>query len=151
MRICYLRVKATLRYAPALRGLDPEATDPRSLLGMAMRGRNGDDLQLPRHLRDDPEKKSWDFFRLAWKRSRSGWFAPGHPAPEGEPDVGDMGSRFVVVVPAKCFYFFKDIDGWEVIEELADEGTVDIVIEGVARQAVFEVAEDLLAVADAVS
>jgi hypothetical protein len=48
--ICYLRVKATLRYAPALRGLDTEATDPRSLLGMAMRGRNGDDLSLPRHL-----------------------------------------------------------------------------------------------------
>jgi thymidine kinase len=62
-----------------------------------------------------------------------------------------MGSRFVVVVPTKCLYFFKDIDGWEVVEELADEGAVDIVIVGVARQAVFEVAEDLLALADAVS
>jgi hypothetical protein len=37
MRICYLRVKATLRFAPALRGLDAEATDPRSLLGMAIK------------------------------------------------------------------------------------------------------------------
>jgi hypothetical protein len=47
MRICYLRVKATLRFAPALRGLDAEATDPRSLLGIAMRGRNGDDRCVP--------------------------------------------------------------------------------------------------------
>jgi hypothetical protein len=47
VRICYLRVKATLRFAPALLGLDPEATDPRSLLGMAMRGRNGDDSFVP--------------------------------------------------------------------------------------------------------
>jgi hypothetical protein len=46
--ICYLRVKATLRFAPALRGLDAEATDPRSLLGMAMRGRNGDALVTTR-------------------------------------------------------------------------------------------------------
>jgi hypothetical protein len=47
VRICYLRVKATLRFAPALRGLDAEATDPRSLLGMAMKGRNGDDSYVP--------------------------------------------------------------------------------------------------------
>jgi hypothetical protein len=44
MWICYLRVKATLRFAPTLRGLDAEAIDPRSLLGMAMRGRNGEEL-----------------------------------------------------------------------------------------------------------
>jgi hypothetical protein len=94
MRICYLRVKATLRFAPALRGLDTEATDPRSLLGMAMRGRNGHDRFVPllatlpvrsdpdpvasspiprlhrsrpSHLRDDPKNKN---LKIQQKSSR---------------------------------------------------------------------------------
>ena len=49
------------------------------------------------------------------------------------------------MVPAEAFDLLEDVEQREVVEQLVDEGSVDVFVEGVAGEALGEVAQDPIA------
>ena len=52
-------------------------------------------------------------------------------------------AEFVIVVPTVGFYFFENINVWEVFKELANEQSIEGKLEWVAGKIISEVAEDI--------
>ena len=49
----------------------------------------------------------------------------------------------VTEVPTQSLDLLEDVDGREVVEKLLHEGTIDLEVEGVVREAGLEVVEDV--------
>jgi len=68
----------------------------------------------------------------------------GNPASEGDADVLNTGQGPVVVIPAESFDLFEDVDVGEVVEEFVDEGGIQVGLERVIGELIFEVRQDIV-------
>jgi hypothetical protein len=59
---------------------------------------------------------------------------PENPSPQADSDLLHPGSRFVVIVPTERFGLLQDVDIWEIVHQLLDEGRIDLRVKGVGWQ-----------------